>query len=91
MNSATDVRPGRKPRPLRVPWFMPLFNALAGPLIRTGFPMGPSGLLTVPGRKTGLPRTNPVAVIDYQDRRWVWAPWGEVDWVKNCVPRVGRP
>ena len=46
MNSATDVRPGRKPRPLRVPWFMPLFNALARPLIRTGLPMGPSGLLT---------------------------------------------
>ncbi len=83
MNSATDVRPGRRPRPLRVPWFMPLFNALARPLIRTGLPMGPSGLVTVPGRKTGLPRTNPVAIIDYEGRRWVWAPWGEVDWVKN--------
>jgi deazaflavin-dependent oxidoreductase (nitroreductase family) len=62
---------------------MPVFNALAKPLIKTPLPMGPSGLLTVPGRKSGVPRTTPVAVIDYQGRRWVWAPWGEVDWVKN--------
>lgn len=68
---------------LKVPWFMPLFNKLATPLLRTRLPMGPSGLLTVPGRKTGLPRTTPVAVIDWQGHKWVWAPWGEVDWVKN--------
>src|SRR5690349_8497110 len=68
---------------LHVPWFMPLFNALAKPLLNTRLPMGPSGLLTVPGRKSGVPRTTPVAVIDYQGKRWIWAPWGETDWVKN--------
>ena len=29
------------------------------------------------------PRLRTVAVIDYEGKRWVWAPWGEVDWVKN--------
>ena len=68
---------------LKVPWFMPMFNALAKPLIRTRLPIGPNGLITIPGRKTGLPRTTPVALIDYEGKRWVWAPWGDVDWVKN--------
>jgi deazaflavin-dependent oxidoreductase (nitroreductase family) len=70
-------------RPLKVPWYMPLFNVVAKPLLRRGVPIGPNGLLTVPGRKTGQPRTTPVAVIEWQGRRWVWAPWGEVQWVKN--------
>jgi deazaflavin-dependent oxidoreductase (nitroreductase family) len=68
---------------LKVPWFMPLFNAVTRPLLKLGMPMAFNGLITVPGRKTGQPRTTPVAVLNIDDRRWVWAPWGEVDWVKN--------
>jgi deazaflavin-dependent oxidoreductase (nitroreductase family) len=45
--------------------------------------LGFNGLITIRGRKSGLPRTTPVAIIDVSGRRWVWAPWGEVHWVRN--------
>jgi deazaflavin-dependent oxidoreductase (nitroreductase family) len=45
--------------------------------------MGFNGLITIRGRKSGLPRTTPVAIIEVSGRRWVWAPWGEVHWVRN--------
>jgi deazaflavin-dependent oxidoreductase (nitroreductase family) len=60
-----------------------LFNAIAKPLLAAGMPMGFNGLLTVRGRKSGVPRTTPIAVINVDGRRWVWSPWGEVHWVRN--------
>jgi len=68
---------------LRPPRGINLVNAVARPLLAAGMPMGFNGLLTVPGRKTGLPRTTPLAIIEDGDRRWVWAPWGDVQWVRN--------
>jgi deazaflavin-dependent oxidoreductase (nitroreductase family) len=59
------------------------FNAIAKPLLAAGVPMGFNGLLTVPGRNTGVPRTTPLAIIEVGGRRWVWSPWGEVQWVRN--------
>jgi len=70
-------------RPGRVPGYVPFVNAIARPLLAAGFPLGFNGLLTIRGRKSGLPRTTPVAIIDVSGRRWVWAPWGEVHWVRN--------
>src|SRR4029079_8123974 len=32
---------------------------------------------------SGVPRTTPLAIIEVDGRRWVWSPWGEVQWVKN--------
>ena len=60
----------------------------ASPLSRAlrlmGVPMGFNGLITIPGRRTGVTRTTPVAIIaDDTGRRWVWAPWGDVQWVRN--------
>jgi deazaflavin-dependent oxidoreductase (nitroreductase family) len=52
-------------------------------LLARGVPLGPNRLITVRGRKTGLPRTAGLAVIPVGGKRWVWAPWGEVDWVRN--------
>ena len=48
-----------------------------------GVPLGFNGLITIRGRTSGLPRTTPVAIIKVGGRRWVWAPWGEVHWVRN--------
>jgi len=59
------------------------FNAIAKPLLSAGMPMGFNGLLTVPGRRSGTPRTTPLAIIEDRGRRWVWSPWGEVNWVRN--------
>jgi deazaflavin-dependent oxidoreductase (nitroreductase family) len=68
---------------LRPPRGINVFNAIAKPLLARGVPMGFNGLLTVPGRKSGQLRTTPLAVIEVDGRRWVWAPWGEVNWVRN--------
>ena len=74
------VRPGVAASP---PGWVALFTPLAKLLLRAGIPLGFNGLLTIRGRKTGLPRTNPVAIIEVEGRRWIWAPWGEVHWVRN--------
>ena len=60
-----------------------LFNKVAKPLLRAGMPMGYNGLLTTTGRKSGEPRTAALAIIERDGRRWVWSPWGEVNWVRN--------
>jgi deazaflavin-dependent oxidoreductase (nitroreductase family) len=60
-----------------------LFNKIAKPLLRAGMPMGYNGLLTTTGRKSGEPRTAALAIIERDGRRWVWSPWGEVNWVRN--------
>ena len=81
--SATNGTEVAMTRPGRVPGYVPFVNAIARPLLAAGFPLGFNGLLTIRGRKSGLPRTTPVAIIDVSGRRWVWAPWGEVHWVRN--------
>jgi len=60
-----------------------LGNRVVTPLIRAGLPMGPMALLTVAGRKSGLPRTTPIAVLIDNTGWRVAAPYGVVDWVKN--------
>jgi deazaflavin-dependent oxidoreductase (nitroreductase family) len=68
---------------LRVPRYVPLFNPITRSLLRAGVPLGMNGLLTIRGRTSGLPRTTPIAIIDAKDRRFVWCPWGESQWVQN--------
>jgi len=46
--------------------------------------IGPAHLLTTRGRKTGLPRTNPVVVVEQDNQRWLVAPYGAVSWVLNA-------
>ena len=65
--------------PRRVRFFSPILQFL----LAAGVPLGFNRLVTIRGRKSGLPRTTAVAVIEISGRRWVWAPWGEVNWVRN--------
>jgi deazaflavin-dependent oxidoreductase (nitroreductase family) len=67
----------------RVPRQVALFSPILKVLLAARVPMGPNGLITIRGRKSGLPRTTPVAIIEVSGRRWIWAPWGEVHWVRN--------
>lgn len=71
------------PRPSHAPWYVPLFNPISRRLLRAGVSLGPNALVTAPGRTSGVPRTTPLAIIDAGGRRWVWSPWGEVNWVRN--------
>ena len=72
-----------EPTRARVPRFVPFFNKFARRLLRAGTPMGPNVLVTIRGRTSGLPRTTPLAIVEHAGRRWIWAPYGEVDWVRN--------
>ena len=65
------------------PWWVTMFTPFAKFLLAARVPLGFNGLITIRGRKSGLPRTTPVAIIDVAGRRWIWAPWGEVNWVRN--------
>jgi deazaflavin-dependent oxidoreductase (nitroreductase family) len=67
----------------RPPLFIRLGNAVMSFLLRRGVSMGTNTLLTVPGRKSGVPRTTPITIIEHGGRRFVQSPFGEVDWVRN--------
>jgi deazaflavin-dependent oxidoreductase (nitroreductase family) len=58
-------------------------NAVATALLRLGLPMGPMYLLTVRGRKSGQPRTTPLAVLELDGTRYILAVYGVSDWVRN--------
>lgn len=58
-------------------------SALLIALVRTGLPMGTTSLLTVRGRKSGQPHTIPVVLVEQDGQRWIVAPYGEVQWVRN--------
>lgn len=71
--------PWRRP----VPWYIPTFNPIARAVLHAGAPLGPNALVTIIGRRSGVPRTTPLAIIDAGGRRWVWSPYGDVEWVRN--------
>jgi deazaflavin-dependent oxidoreductase (nitroreductase family) len=77
MGKVTAAPRGRLPRRVR------LFSPILKFLLVAGMPVGPNRLVTIRGRKSGLPRTTPLAVIAVGGRRWVWSPWGESQWVRN--------
>ena len=56
-----------------------------GFLLRRGVRLGPMMLLTVRGRRTGQPRTNPVDLFERDDQRWLVSTHGAGDsnWVRN--------
>lgn len=68
---------------LRAPWLVRLLNPVFTRYLALGLPGGPNVLLTVRGRRSGLPRTFPVAWMKLGDRQFVQASYGEVPWVRN--------
>src|SRR5712691_11432296 len=76
----------------QAPRYVRVANVLTTTLLRAGFPLVGPGLvvgnypmylLTVRGRKSGLPRTVPLAIIERNGKRYVGSPFGIVDWVRN--------
>ena len=58
-------------------------NTLITTLLRAGVKMGTTSLLTVRGRKSGQPHTVPVVLVEQDGGRWLVAPYGVVQWVRN--------
>jgi deazaflavin-dependent oxidoreductase (nitroreductase family) len=72
----------------QAPLFVRLGNVLTTALLRAGVKLVglgnyPMYLLTVRGRKSGHPRTVSIAIIERNGKRYLGAPFGVVDWVRN--------
>ena len=67
----------------RVNAFVRISNAIMAALLRRGMKFGANALLTVPGRKSGEPRTTPVTLLEQDGARYLQSPFGEVNWVRN--------
>ncbi len=61
-----------------------LGDALVGPLARLGLAGRRTHVLTVRGRRSGRPHSTPVQLVLDGPRRWLVAPYGEREWVKNA-------
>jgi deazaflavin-dependent oxidoreductase (nitroreductase family) len=66
------------------------FNAFAKTLMQLRIPTGGIALLTVPGRRTGQPRSTPVNLHVEDGRRYLVCPYGQVNWVQNVRAAGGR-
>jgi deazaflavin-dependent oxidoreductase (nitroreductase family) len=58
-------------------------DALFLALLSAGVNMGTTSLLTVRGRTSGQPHTVPVILVEQDGQRFLVAPYGVVQWVRN--------
>jgi deazaflavin-dependent oxidoreductase (nitroreductase family) len=71
---------------LRPPWWLKYVNKVMIGLHKLGVGFGGKGpvVLTVPGRKTGKPRTTPVTPMTVDGKRYVVAGLPGSDWAANA-------
>jgi deazaflavin-dependent oxidoreductase (nitroreductase family) len=73
-----------------------VFNRAVAVLTRAGVSVWGSRVLTVRGRTSGLPRSTPVNLLTHEGHRYLVAPRGHTQWVRNLRVagdgelRVGR-
>ena len=65
-------------------------NRAVARLTRMGVSVWGSRVLEVPGRRSGLPRRNPVNVLDLDGHRYLVSARGEGEWVRNVRAADGR-
>ena len=53
-------------------------------LLRLGIAPKGTYLLTVRGRRSGRLYSTPVLLVEHGNQRWLVAPYGEVNWVRNA-------
>jgi deazaflavin-dependent oxidoreductase (nitroreductase family) len=68
-----------------------VFNRAVAALTRAGVSFWGSRILEVPGRKSGEPRRTPVNLMTFEGQRYLVAPRGHTQWVRNLrVSGSGR-
>jgi deazaflavin-dependent oxidoreductase (nitroreductase family) len=69
---------------MRPGWFTKnVFNRIVAGLTRLGVGVWGAGVLEVRGRKSGTPRRTPVNLLTFEGQRYLVAPRGETQWVRN--------
>jgi deazaflavin-dependent oxidoreductase (nitroreductase family) len=74
------------PEPIRAPWWLKHANKVFVLLLRLGVPVSRHEspvVLTVPGRKTGKPRSTPVTPMHLDGKRYVVNGYPGAEWVRN--------
>jgi deazaflavin-dependent oxidoreductase (nitroreductase family) len=72
----------------RPDWFTKhVFNPVVAGLTRLGMSVAGSRVLEVRGRKTGEPRRTPVNLMSFEGGRYLVAPRGHTQWVRNLRAR----
>lgn len=71
----SDLRPPRYLRPM---------NRVLRAVQKLGIPTGPAMVLTVPGRKTGKPRSTPMTPFTYHGNLYTVAGYPGADWAANA-------
>jgi deazaflavin-dependent oxidoreductase (nitroreductase family) len=73
-----------RPKPYRRSVWRRALNGLVRPLAKLGLTGPRTHLLTVAGRKTGRPWSTPVSLVEEGGERWLVAPYGDRNWVRNA-------
>jgi deazaflavin-dependent oxidoreductase (nitroreductase family) len=72
------------PKPYRKSLWRRGLNAVVRPLATLGLTGPRTYLLTVPGRSSGKLWSTPVSIVRSGEERWLVAPYGDRNWVKNA-------
>jgi F420H(2)-dependent quinone reductase len=78
------------PKPYRVGVFARSNNAVMRSPIGAGVTIGKFAVPTVAGRKSGRPVNIPLVVFRHAGDRYLVAPYGVVNWVRNLRAAEGR-
>ena len=69
---------------LRPPSYLKTMNRVVKALQKLGIRTGPAMVLTVPGRKTGRPRSTPMTPFTYRGDLYTVAGYPGADWTANA-------
>ena len=68
----------------RTPRYLKPMNKVMMAVQKLGIPTGPAMVLTVPGRKSGQPRSTPMTPFEYDGGLYVVAGYPGADWAANA-------
>jgi deazaflavin-dependent oxidoreductase (nitroreductase family) len=68
----------------RPPRYLKPMNKFMMAVQKLGIPTGPAMVLTVPGRKSGQPRSTPMTPFEHQGRLYVVSGYPGSDWAANA-------
>lgn len=95
--TATPAPPTSRATPVEVDWVTRrVFNPIVARLTRLGLSVKGTRILELRGRTSGEPRSTVVNLLSHDGRRYLVAPRGQVQWVRNLraagvgTLRIGR-
>src|SRR3989440_7411702 len=89
-NTRQKRRTYRMAKQYRVNAFVRINNAMISSLLRLGIKVGSFSLLTIRGRKSGKPIATPIAIFVQDQKRYLVATYGVVNWVRNLRAAGGE-